>query len=67
MQPWSDIALGITITFIVFYTLMAAILATQLLRSTGVDTMERVATTQMVYYLAIATAVFVSSPPLGFA
>lgn len=67
VQPWSDIALGITITFIVLYTLMAAILATQLLRSTGVDTMERVATTQMVYYLAIATAVFVSFPPIGFA
>lgn len=60
VQPWSDIALGITIAFIVFYTLIASILATQLFRSTGVDTLERVATTQMVYYLAIATAVFVS-------
>ena len=59
-KPWSEIALGITIAFIVFYTLIASILATQLFRSTGVDTMERVATTQMVYYLAIATAVFVS-------
>ncbi|KUL82084.1 hypothetical protein ZTR_09764 [Talaromyces verruculosus] len=57
-KPWSEIALGITIAFIVFYTLIASILATQLFRSTGVDTMERVATTQMVYYLAIATAVF---------
>lgn len=37
----------------------------QLFRSTGVDTTERVATTQMVYYLAIATAVFVS-PVLGW-
>jgi hypothetical protein len=59
VDPWSDIALGITTAFIVFYTLIASILAAQLFRSTGVDTMERIAATQMVYYLAIATAVFV--------
>ncbi|EEA18905.1 hypothetical protein EYB26_009668 [Talaromyces marneffei] len=58
VKPWSDIALGITIALIVFYTLIASILVTQLFRATGVDTMERVAATQMVYYLIIATAVF---------
>lgn len=61
VKPWSDIALGIAITFIVLDILIASILATQLFRSTGVNTLERVATTQMIYYLAIATAVFVSS------
>lgn len=58
VKPWSDVALGITIAFIVFYTLIALILAMQLLRSKDVDPMERIATSQMVYYLAIGTAIF---------
>ena len=58
--PWSDIAFGITLVLIISYIAIGAGLMIQLLRTATVEREERIAASRMIYYLVVATLLFVS-------
>ncbi|KAH8689666.1 hypothetical protein BGW36DRAFT_433668 [Talaromyces proteolyticus] len=64
VMPWADIAFGITIGIVVLSVLIALALTTQLLRTPVVNRAERLAASQMVYYLGITAVIFVLILPL---
>jgi hypothetical protein len=58
--PWADVAFGVTLWLICSYAILGLVLTIQLLRTPRMDRTQKIAASQMVYYLGLAIVVSVS-------